>query len=203
MRSLSPATRTAILEAAVGLLSDRDFSAVTTRELAAAAGVAEATLFRYFPRKEEILAALFEEESARFFSSLDSLLEVVRDPVERLHVFVRHVATFVFENRDLCWVFERELTYRRPTGELHLEKMRAFVARLEALVAEAVERGAFRSDLEPRMGAVAVQGLVRCLLVEERILGREPEDRADFLERSDLYLGLLLEGLRAPEGREP
>lgn len=203
MRSLSPRTRAAILEATIALLGERDFAAVTTRELARAAGIAEATLFRYFPRKDDVLAALFDEEGARFFETLEELLEVVRDPAERLHVFVRHVATFVHENRALCWVFERELTYQRPGGEPHLEKMRAFLGRLEALVAEAIASGIFRPDHDPRAVAVAIQGVVRCLLVEERVLGREPAGREDFLARADLYLSMLLDGLRAREGREP
>ena len=52
--------RAAILAAAVPLLRDRG-TAVTTRELAEAACVAEGTLFRVFPDKEALICAAVEQ----------------------------------------------------------------------------------------------------------------------------------------------
>ena len=48
------ATHQRILEASRQLFADRGFAATTTREIAAAAGIATGTLFNYFPAKEAI-----------------------------------------------------------------------------------------------------------------------------------------------------
>jgi AcrR family transcriptional regulator len=61
------ATRRRILEAARALFSEAGFEAATTRDIAAAAGIATGTLFNYFPSKEAIAMAMVAEalEEAR------------------------------------------------------------------------------------------------------------------------------------------
>jgi AcrR family transcriptional regulator len=55
------ATRRRILEAARDCFSRVGFEAATTRDIAAAAGIAAGTLFNYFPAKEAIAMALVAE----------------------------------------------------------------------------------------------------------------------------------------------
>ena len=55
------ATRRRILEAARDCFSRDGFEAATTRDIAAAAGIAAGTLFNYFPAKEAIAMALIAE----------------------------------------------------------------------------------------------------------------------------------------------
>lgn len=54
------ARRAQILEAAAHVFAQHGFRGATTRAIAQAAGVAEGTLFRYFPTKRHLLLALFE-----------------------------------------------------------------------------------------------------------------------------------------------
>ena len=49
-----PATRARIAQAAAALFVDRGFDAVTVAEVARAAGVSSATVFKHFPRKEDL-----------------------------------------------------------------------------------------------------------------------------------------------------
>jgi AcrR family transcriptional regulator len=55
------ATRRRILETAMDRFSRAGFEATTTRDIAAAAGIAAGTLFNYFPSKEAIVMALAAE----------------------------------------------------------------------------------------------------------------------------------------------
>jgi AcrR family transcriptional regulator len=55
------ATRSRILEAARDRFTEAGFEAATTREIAAAAGIATGTLFNYFPSKEAIVMAMAAE----------------------------------------------------------------------------------------------------------------------------------------------
>jgi len=50
--------RDRILDAALQVFAERGFHGATTRELAKAAGVSEALMFRHFPTKEELYSAL-------------------------------------------------------------------------------------------------------------------------------------------------
>lgn len=52
--------REQILQTAVSLFSDRGFSGTTTKEIANAAGVSEATVFKHFASKDVLFAAILE-----------------------------------------------------------------------------------------------------------------------------------------------
>jgi len=79
--------RRQILAAARTLFAERGFHATTTRDLAAAADINDALIYRYFPDKQAILAALIDEAIAVFEElpeppdqaalPLDQLLELI------------------------------------------------------------------------------------------------------------------------------
>jgi AcrR family transcriptional regulator len=79
--------RRQILAAARALFAERGFHATTTRDLAAAADINDALIYRYFPDKQAILAALIDEAIAVFQQlpkqpvhaslPLDQLLELI------------------------------------------------------------------------------------------------------------------------------
>src|SRR6202165_5362343 len=86
-RLASDERRKAIVEAAGPLFARNGFTGTTTRELAAAAGVSEALLFRHFPSKQslyrEILALGCEgdpalEKLATLPASTETLVRIVR-----------------------------------------------------------------------------------------------------------------------------
>ena len=66
------ATRTAIHEAAMSLFADQGFAGTTIDEIAEAADVSRATVFSYFPAKEDIV---FGDAQA----AIDSLAAALRD----------------------------------------------------------------------------------------------------------------------------
>src|SRR5882762_6959394 len=55
--------RLQILSVAVSLFSQKGFSGTTTREIAQAAGVSEAMVFRHFATKEELYSAILDHKA--------------------------------------------------------------------------------------------------------------------------------------------
>ena len=52
--------RRQLIEIAIDLFSQRGFSGTTTREIAVAAGVTEAIIFRHFATKQDLYAAILD-----------------------------------------------------------------------------------------------------------------------------------------------
>ena len=75
--------RRQILAAARTLFAERGFHATTTRDLAAAADINDALIYRYFPDKQAILAALIDEAIA-VFQALPALPDQAPLSLERL-----------------------------------------------------------------------------------------------------------------------
>src|SRR5258708_31507497 len=59
-RLSAEARKEAIVEAVQGVFAEKGFAVTTTRELAQAAGVSEALLYKHFPSKESLYAAMLD-----------------------------------------------------------------------------------------------------------------------------------------------
>jgi AcrR family transcriptional regulator len=162
-------TRQLIADTARRLFAERGFEAVTVAEVARAAGVAEKTVFNYFPTKEELFYSrleAFEEE----------LLAAVRErpPGENILAAVRG---FLMAQRGVLAMKspggDEEATEQLRTVTRVITESPALLARerqvfaqyaqaLAALIAE--ETGARAGAIEPQVVANLLLGVHRALI---------------------------------------
>lgn len=89
-RTLSTADerREAVLEAAVAIFADRGYYGTPTMDIATAAGISQAYLFRLFPTKTELFVAVCERSCARIESTFAAAAAHAkadgRDPLEAM-----------------------------------------------------------------------------------------------------------------------
>ena len=87
--------RAAILKAVRKVFVEKGFHATTTRELADAAGVSEALIFKHFPNKEALYLAIqmscFKEEGSKVIERLESLEPSTTALVFLVHDLISHV----------------------------------------------------------------------------------------------------------------
>jgi AcrR family transcriptional regulator len=67
--------RRSIISTAVELMGDKGFKAATMRQIAKAAGLGEATIYNYFPTKEAILYAYYEDHMLACIDQLKAVPE--------------------------------------------------------------------------------------------------------------------------------
>ncbi len=81
-----------ILKAVRKVFADKGFRGITSRELAQAAGISEALLFRHFPNKEALYGAIQEsccrKEDVETMQSLDALEDSTANLVYLVHLLV-------------------------------------------------------------------------------------------------------------------
>ena len=125
--------RSQILAVAVSLFSNRGFRGTTTKEIAHAAGVSEAMVFRHFATKEELYAAIIDHKACahdRFDpcelaadainrkddrSVFESLAFAALDLHEKDPEFQRLLLHSALEKHELAQMFSNE--YVRPVYE--------------------------------------------------------------------------------------
>jgi AcrR family transcriptional regulator len=193
-------TRELIAEAARRLFVERGFDRVTVAEVARAADVSEATVFNYFPTKEDLVywrLQSFEEE----------LLKAVRER-EPGESFLAAFGQFVLEPRGLLATedpdaieFLAALTRMITESPALLARERQlfdrYTSSLATLIAEDTDAGP--DDPEPWVAANALMGVHRTLVdyTRGRIVAgaRTPNLAGQVSERGVRALGALEHGL--------
>ncbi len=100
----------AIRSAAVGLVAERGFTAVTVEDIAAAAGISRRTFFNYFPTK---VAALVDPDP-ELAQRLAELLAAHPDPEDPWAALRSVCRAFVAEDRDHELSVRRRLVAEHP-----------------------------------------------------------------------------------------
>jgi len=191
-------TRRAIEDAALRLFAQRGFSATTISDIAAEADIAPRTFFAYFPSKEDVVFAHFDEYTASLQRRLDE-----REPSETTFDALRSWIGDLIDAEDAAEA-EREATRKQlmcdnESLEAH---ERHLMSRFEALIAASVAKdlGDGPDDLGPRLVAAAAIAALRSLDPPE------PKDRASPPGPEDLAVldeafAFLQGGIAALQGR--
>jgi AcrR family transcriptional regulator len=193
--------RQQILRAASACFGTRGFHGTTTRDVAAAVGITEAALYRYFPSKEAMYTAILDarmstpnpveavealaasgDDRAVFTTLLRTLLaSVTSDPS-----FIRLLFYSALEGHELS----------KPYREQRMRRLREF---LTGYIERRVREGAFR-EIDPVLGA-----RVFLALFVDYALARHVFEQKDLDPRSpeavaETYVDIFLDGMRAAPG---
>lgn len=87
----------AVLDTAARLVADRGLAAVTMSQIAEAAGIGRATLYKYYPDIEAILVAWHERHVADHIARLVAARDAARGVRARLEVVMATYASISFE----------------------------------------------------------------------------------------------------------
>lgn len=143
------ARRRQILDAAVRIFAEEGFFAARTRDIAAAAGVAEGTIYLYFDGKDDLLLSAFREKVDEFSSSLTALLGEEASFSERLTRLIRMQFEGIEVQPELATVLLMET---RQSSKFYGEPVRAvlrsYARMIDDLLALGVAEGALRPDLD-------------------------------------------------------
>jgi AcrR family transcriptional regulator len=88
------ATKEKIGQAALRLFVAKGITETTIRDLAAAAGIAEGTLYRHYESKDQLAWQLFSENFTAFARELDQLQEQYQTMRTKLEAMIQRFCTF-------------------------------------------------------------------------------------------------------------
>jgi AcrR family transcriptional regulator len=136
--------REAVLEAALPLFAVRGHAGTTTRELAKAAGVAEPILYRHFPSKADLFAAVLARCEARLLERMEATLAGATDAPERLRALADGLPSLLADLEDEFRVVNGAAATHDDARTAALvrrtyERLGSFLAR--ALAASGLRRG--------------------------------------------------------------
>jgi AcrR family transcriptional regulator len=193
-------TREAIVEAALRLFDERGFEATTIADIAEAADIAPRTFFGYFPSKDDVVFADFQETFDGLSARLDdrpaeeTAIDAIRAWIEE-----RLGEADALDERERC---RKRLISDSEALAAH---NRTLMGHVEELLAGHIARdlGDQPDDVRPRMIASAVIGALSALDVKGAD-GSEspptPEEALVIVDEALTFLRAGLEALRRPAG---
>ncbi|WP_427924724.1 TetR family transcriptional regulator [Streptomyces sp. cg40] len=175
-------TRTLIADIAWRLFTDRGFDAVRVAEIAREARVSEATVFNYFPRKEDLLYSRLDDFGERLLAAADSrppgasVLDAVRTFLTGTAGLLAQVAAGDDEALVRLRTVHRMIA-DSPT--LRAREQQAITDATTALAALLAAESAETDEVTAYVAANALMGVHRALidLVRRRVLADEAPDR--------------------------
>jgi len=189
--------RDQILREAALCFGTSGFRGTTTRDIAGRVGITEAALYRYFPSKEAIYAAILDKRLA------------APDPIEPLEPFARagrdrevltRLALALFRSvsddpstlRLILYSALEGHEMARPFQEKRIRRLRDF---LSQYIERRAREGAFRG-VDPVLGARAFIGMVVDYLIVREIFGQRDQYPQPPEEVAATFVSIFLDGIR-------
>lgn len=173
-----------IIEAAMGLFARRGFAGVTSREIAAAAGVSEALVFKHFPRKHSLYRAILESKMREMEGTRD--LEASLGGLDD-EAFFAGLAAHIMRRVAADDTFLRLLLHSALEGHpLAREFRRVRVDRIRAMIERRIRlryaRRRWSAPVAPSLAARAFNGMIMAALMnrhvfKEPVISRLPAER--------------------------
>lgn len=135
-------TRTAIMDAAQGLIQRGGANAMSYQHISDAIGIRKASIHHHFPTKEQLIEAVIQRYAAYFLKLVDAIIESKLDPAAKLRKYAGlFEATLCEGHQDkacLCGMLGAELT---TLGNPAAAGVRRFYRDNEARLAKILEEG--------------------------------------------------------------
>jgi AcrR family transcriptional regulator len=194
-------TRQHLVDTARRLFGQHGFEQVTVAQLAREAEVSQATVFNYFPTKEDLVFSAFAAYEER-------MLEAIRERPQGESV-IEAFSRFILQPGGFFATADEKSAREQMKLAKMITSSPALIAREQQIQARnidalatllAAETGARGSDLRPRVAANAMLGIHQALIayVRTRLADGVPDRRRlwrDLRARAEAAITLLSDGL--------
>jgi len=140
-----------LFDIAAALFCEKGYAATTTREIAAAAGIQQASLYYHVTGKEDLLHQICVSSLEQLLADVQSAVSAVTNPLERIEVLAHtHLRTILrHQIRHVTMLNElRALSDPHRTAVMALRKKYAHLVR--SVIEDAQAAGAVRTDIPAR-----------------------------------------------------
>ena len=104
-----PKGKKKIMQAAVDLISTKSYNGTSTLQIAKHAGLSQATLFKYFKTKEDLLTAILHPVVPGLFGRFFEELLALETTEEKVHYLVQNRMAYLKKNRALMKIIFQEI----------------------------------------------------------------------------------------------
>ena len=169
---LAQRRRRQIMDAAMACFRRRGFHQASMQEICTAADISAGALYRYFPSKSDLIAAIAEEDR----SNVEPLFEAIAsgdDLIEGLCAFASHVVAKCGAESTIAADLIAETIRDKDLSEKFAHHQTAMRAKLTTAIASAQRRARLALKVSPERAARIVVLMLDGLLIRAAARGAE------------------------------
>jgi TetR/AcrR family transcriptional regulator len=194
--------RRQLIDVAIELFARKGFGGTTTREIAAAAGVTEAIIFRHFATKQDLYRAILDTkcagaDSQSWLTELQAFMD--RNDDQGLFRFLLgKILAFDREDPKFCRLLLHASLEGNELALMHNAQMAMPIgAKFKEYIARRQAEGAIRA-MEPSLVVFALAGIAKYYAMQKYMYGNENITLTDEMA-IDGFLDIVMNGLKPEE----
>lgn len=150
-----------IIDAAAQIFHEQGYSDTSVHDIAEAVGILKGSLYYYIRSKEDLLFQVLSDVHDAFKGIVERTRAIDEPAIERLRYYIGQHVIFNTQNVTKMAVFYHD--YRslseKPLAEI-VERRRYYEDYLRGLIAEAQKEGSVNPDLNPKLAAFTLFGMM-------------------------------------------
>lgn len=159
-----------IYETAARLFHEKGYGATSLQDLATAVGLQKGSLYHYIESKEDLLFGIVEYTHRFFVDVLERTVDPERPPLEEIGAIVHAHALFAVENFHITSAFYNDRSALSVERRRAVTRTRdAYEAKIAGLIRDGQERGEIATDLDPRLSALGLLGMLNSIQLRHRL----------------------------------
>ena len=177
-----PQGKKKIMRSAVDLISSKGYNGTSTLNIAKHAGLSQATLFKYFKTKVDLLTAILHPVVPGLFGSFFEELLTFETTEEKVHYLVHNRMTYLKKNRALMKIILQEIFSNKKLRKEQLYIWNTLQDKLLVLHKELIADSRVNPEITvPQMVRICV-GPLLAYFSQVYIVGDNGEMREEDLE---------------------
>ena len=150
-----------ILRHASDLFAKKDFARVSVDEVAARSGVGKGSVYRQFGSKEALYATVVIEGFTHLQKEIRSALSGATSTREEIETVVRHTLMYFWARRQFFALLRDPTAIPASLERRYLKQRHELSKMVSAILVEGIENGSLRADMDTRIVAESLLGMLR------------------------------------------
>jgi len=180
-----------VLQAAVEVFNERGYDGASMEDLSRRLGIAKSAIYHHVSGKEELLRMALDRALDGWAEAAECARELDAPAIERLEMLVRGTVA-VLETRLPYVTLLLRVRGNTDVERAALERRRSFDRLVASLVEEAERDGDVRADLDPKVTARLLSGMINSVVEWYRPGSRQ----AGRVSLADAVCAMAFDGLR-------
>ena len=198
----SEKTKQKIMESTIEIVGKKGYAATSTREIAESAGISEATIFKYYNSKNQLLESIVSNVIDDFYkySINEAIPEVLSDSEEKnsqqmLNELITERLSFFNENYQAIQVILQEMMINESIREIFNKKIWTEIKSISNNIFEKGKEENQIRDIDSFHLRKALFGMIFYTASFEKLLDTENESNYDIEEEAEKIVDILFHGI--------